>query len=107
MTTIIKQAKPLYNLPRIVHLLEQEKWTWAKTMPGIPHEYIVRGKCQMGKEDFLMIVHAQRDLGKYEVWENVISLIFIWMDISIGQWEILILITHLKYCLKIKGSGLG
>lgn len=54
-----------------------------------------------------MIVHAQRDLGKYEVWENVISLIFIWMDISIGQWEILILITHLKYCLKIKGSGLG
>lgn len=68
MTTIIKQAKLLYNLPRIVHLLAQEKWTWAKTMPGIPHEYIVRGKCRMGEEDFLMIVHAQRDLGKYEVW---------------------------------------
>lgn len=57
-----------YNLPRIVHLLTQEKWTWAKTMPGIPHEYIVRGKCRMGEEDFLMIVHAQRDLGKYEIW---------------------------------------
>lgn len=66
MTTIPNSGS--YNLPRIAHLLKQEKWTWAKTMPGIPHEYIVRGKCRMGEEDFLMIVHAQRDLGKYEIW---------------------------------------
>ena len=57
-----------YNLPYIASLLEQEKWIWAKTMPSIPHEYIVRGKCRMQEEDFLMIVHAQRDIGKHEVW---------------------------------------
>ena len=57
-----------YNLPYIVSLLNQEKWIWAKTMPSIPHEYIVRGKCRMQEEDFLMIVHVQRDFGKHEVW---------------------------------------
>ena len=51
-----------YDLNRIAELLRNEKWTWAKTMPGIPHEYIVRDKCLMGEENFLMIVLAQRDL---------------------------------------------
>ena len=37
-----------YDLNRIAELLRNEKWTWAKTMPGIPHEYIVRDKCLMG-----------------------------------------------------------
>lgn len=64
MTTALKN----YDLSRITCLLAQEEWIWAKTMPGVPHEYIVRGKCRMSEEDFLMIVHAQRDLGKYEVW---------------------------------------
>lgn len=64
MTTALKD----YDLSHITHLLSREKWIWAKTMPGIPHEYIVRGQCRMGEEDFLMIVHAQRDLGKHEVW---------------------------------------
>lgn len=64
MATALKD----YDLSHITLLLSQEKWMWAKTMPGIPHEYIVRGKCRMGEEDFLLIVHAQRDLGKHEVW---------------------------------------
>ena len=57
-----------YDLNRIAELLRNEKWTWAKTMPGIPHEYIVRDKCLMGEENFLMIVLAQRDLGTNEIW---------------------------------------
>lgn len=57
-----------YDLNTIAELLRNEKWTWAKTMPGIPHEYIVRDKCLMGEENFLMIVHAQRELGTHEVW---------------------------------------
>lgn len=57
-----------YNIRKISELLRNEKWTWAKTMPQIPHEYIVRNKCKMGEDDFLMIVHAQRDLGTHEVW---------------------------------------
>ena len=56
-----------YDLNRISELLRNEKWTWAKTMPGIPHEYIVRERCLMSEDDFLMIVHAQRDIGTHEV----------------------------------------
>lgn len=57
-----------YDLNRIAELLEKEKWTWAKTMPSIPHEYIVRDNCLMGEENFLMIVHVQRELGAPEKW---------------------------------------
>lgn len=57
-----------FDLKLISKLLENETWTWAKTMPGIPHEYIVRDKCLMGEDNFLMIVHAQRELGTHEVW---------------------------------------
>lgn len=56
-----------YDLNRIAKLLRNEKWTWAKTMPGIPHENIVRKRCLMSEDDFLMIVHAQRDMGTHEV----------------------------------------
>jgi len=59
-----------YDIEHIKSLLNSEKWMWAKTMPGIPHEYIVRGKTKMSEDDFLMIVHAQRDLGKVEIWGN-------------------------------------
>ena len=29
------------------------KWTFAKTMPWTPHEYIVRGKFPLTEEEFL------------------------------------------------------
>lgn len=49
-------------------LLEREQWIWAKTMPGIPHEYIVRGRCRMSDEAFFQVVQCQRTLGRHEVW---------------------------------------
>lgn len=57
-----------YNLKKIEELLSSRRWTWAKTYISVPHEYIVRGKCELSDEDFLYIVHAQRDLGIHEKW---------------------------------------
>ena len=31
-------------------------WTFSKTMPFAPHEYIVRGKCPLKEEEFLYFV---------------------------------------------------
>ena len=57
-----------YDLEKIKDLLGSRKWNWAKTYLSVPHEYIVRGKCGLSDEDFLYIVHAQRDLGIHERW---------------------------------------
>lgn len=57
-----------YDLDSISRCLNRCTWTYAKTMPQAPHEYIVRGKCALTDEEFLYIVHAQRDLGIHEVW---------------------------------------
>jgi SAM-dependent methyltransferase len=56
------------KLNALPELFRSEIWTWAKTMPGIPHEYIVRGKCRMSDEQFAVVVRMQRELGKHEVW---------------------------------------
>lgn len=57
-----------YDLEKIKDLLNTRSWTWAKTYLSVPHEYIVRNRCGLSDEDFLYIVHAQRDLGVYEKW---------------------------------------
>ena len=44
------------------------KWTFAKTMPQCPHEYIVRGKCPLSDEDFVYFVNMQREHGVKEQW---------------------------------------
>jgi SAM-dependent methyltransferase len=49
-------------------LLSAEHWTWAKTMPGVPHEYIVRGRCRMSDAQFEAVVRQQRATGIHEVW---------------------------------------
>jgi SAM-dependent methyltransferase len=49
-------------------LLSAERWTWAKTMPGVPHEYIVRGRCRMSDDQFEAVVRLQRSTGTPEVW---------------------------------------
>jgi SAM-dependent methyltransferase len=49
-------------------LLSAEHWTWAKTMPGVPHEYIVRGRCRMTDAQFDAVVRLQRETGTNEVW---------------------------------------
>lgn len=44
------------------------EWNWAKTMPTIPHEYVVRGKCWMNDSEFNRVVELQRTFGIHERW---------------------------------------
>lgn len=44
------------------------QWTFAKTMPWAPHEYIVRDKCPLAEEEFIDFVNMQRDYGVKEHW---------------------------------------
>ena len=48
-------------------------WTFAKTMPWCPHEYIVRGKCPLTDEEFLFFIEMQRKYGKVERWGKYIT----------------------------------
>jgi hypothetical protein len=45
-------------------LLSAEHWTWAKTMPGVPHEYIVRGRCRMTDAQFEAVWDAGCGAGR-------------------------------------------
>ena len=49
------------------------EWTFAKTMPWCPHEYIVRGKCPLTEEEFLYFIEMQRNYGKVERWGKYIT----------------------------------
>ena len=42
------------------------KWTFAKTMPFAPHEYIVRDKCPLTDDEFVFFVNMQRQYGVKE-----------------------------------------
>ena len=53
---------------RIREFISRCQWTYAKTMPWAPHEYIVRGKCPLTDEEFLYFIDAQRKHGIYEIW---------------------------------------
>ena len=57
-----------YDLTKIKDMLNTRTWRWSKTYLTVPHEYIVRGKCGLSDDEFLYIVHAQRDLGIHERW---------------------------------------
>jgi len=48
-------------------------WTFAKTMPWCPHEYIVRGKCPLSEEEFVYFIEIQRNYGKVERWGKYIT----------------------------------
>ena len=54
------------------------QWTFAKTMPWAPHEYIVRGKCPLTEEEFLYFINMQRRYGVEERWgKNVLPYLYI------------------------------
>lgn len=59
-----------YNIEKLRALIGKCKWTFAKTMPTCPHEYIVRGKCALTDDEFLYFVHAQREYGVPERWRK-------------------------------------
>lgn len=56
------------DIDRLCKMIARCQWTFAKTMPQCPHEYIVRGKCPLTEEEFLYFVDVQRRFGVYERW---------------------------------------
>ena len=58
------------NYDKLREMIARCEWTFAKTMPWCPHEYIVRGKCPLTDEEFLYFVDMQRRFGIPEHWEN-------------------------------------
>lgn len=57
-----------YSEDRLREYISRCNWTWAKTMPDIPHEYICRGKCALSMDEFYYFVDAQRRVGKHKIW---------------------------------------
>ena len=58
---------------RLREMVARCQWTFAKTMPWCPHEYIVRGKCPLSEEEFLYFIDMQRNYGKVERWGRYIT----------------------------------
>lgn len=55
---------------KLREMISRCKWTFAKTMPFAPHEYIVRDKCPLTDEEFVYFVDMQRQIGVKERWGN-------------------------------------
>ena len=58
---------------KIRKMIARCQWTFAKTMPWCPHEYIVRGKSPLTEEEFLYFIEMQRSYGKVERWGRYIT----------------------------------
>ncbi len=59
-------TEPDYD--KLREMIARCQWTFAKTMPWAPHEYIVRGKCPLADEEFLYFIDMQRRFGVKEHW---------------------------------------
>ncbi len=55
------------------------KWSWAKSMPNSPHEYIVRNSCALSDNEFVAFVNLQREFGVQEKWGNY-NLQYLYLD---------------------------
>ena len=66
---LIKQE----DVEKLREMIARCEWTFAKTMPWCPHEYIVRGKCSLLEEEFLYFIDMQRGYGKVERWGKYIT----------------------------------
>ena len=56
------------NYDKLRSMIARCLWTFAKTMPWCPHEYIVRGNCPLTTDEFDYFVHMQREHGVKEQW---------------------------------------
>lgn len=56
------------DIDKIREFIARCQWTFAKTKPWAPHEYIVRGKCPLSEDEFLYFIDMQRRFGVYEHW---------------------------------------
>ena len=54
------------NYNKLREMIARCKWTFAKTMPFAPHEYIVRDKCPLTDKEFVYFVDMQREYGVKE-----------------------------------------
>ena len=56
------------NYDKLRSMIARCEWTFAKTMPFAPHEYIVKEKCPLTTEEFEYFVNMQREHGVKERW---------------------------------------
>lgn len=56
------------NYDKLREMIARCEWTFAKTMPFAPHEYIVRDGCPLTDEEFVYFVDMQRRFGVKERW---------------------------------------
>ena len=59
-------SEPDYN--KLREMIARCEWTFAKTMPFAPHEYIVKERCPLSAEEFEYFVNMQREHGIRERW---------------------------------------
>lgn len=60
-------ADQLY-IDKLRSMISLCRWTFAKTMPFAPHEYIVKDRCPLTTEDFEYFINMQREHGVKESW---------------------------------------
>ena len=77
-----------YN--KLREMVSRCQWTFAKTMPWAPHEYIVRGKCPLTDEEFVYFVNMQREHGVKEHWVSISIHTSILTIINTGRWVLLL-----------------
>ena len=53
---------------KLREMIARCEWTFAKSMPFAPHEYIVKDKCPLTAEEFECFVIMQREHGVKERW---------------------------------------
>lgn len=58
----------IVNYDKLRSMIARCEWTFAKSMPFAPHEYIVRNKCPLTDDEFVYFVEMQRQFGKKERW---------------------------------------
>ena len=56
------------NYEKLRSMIARCEWTFAKTMPFAPHEYIVKEKCPLTTDEFEYFVNMQREHGVKEHW---------------------------------------
>lgn len=66
------------NYNKMRSMIARCQWTFAKTMPWCPHEYIVRDKCSLTDDEFVYFVEMQRYFGVKERWgRNILPYLYI------------------------------
>lgn len=56
------------NYDKLLSMIARCEWTFAKTMPFAPHEYIVKERCPLTTDEFEYFVNMQREHGVKERW---------------------------------------